>query len=242
MRTLVMSDLHLGSRGCHTEQILEVLRCEPFDRLILNGDTIHNLNLRKLSPQHWSVFDRLRELGRSREVILIRGNHDQDVKPKNRNGHLFNGDSNGNGHGFGAEDVLGTLLGLPMAEDYKLEIGSRSYLVLHGDRFDPTLNFTLVSEMAGWCYNVSQSMSKKLAKWLKKQSKKWGGVLEFVRDQSIRLARQEGYAGIVTGHTHFPDDVNVDGIHYVNTGCWTEPPCTYATVDDGQIRLQFVPE
>jgi UDP-2,3-diacylglucosamine pyrophosphatase LpxH len=237
MRTLVMSDLHLGSKGCHTERILEVLRRESFDRLILNGDTIHNLNLRKLSPQHWSVFDRLRELARSREVILLRGNHDQDVKPKNQDGPL-----NGNGHGFGAEDVLGALLGIPMAEDYKLDIGGRPYLVLHGDRFDPTLNFVLVSEMAGWCYNVSQKFNKKLAKWLKRQSKKWGGVLEFVRNQSIRLARMEGYAGIVTGHTHFADDVNIDGVHYVNTGCWTEPPCAYATVDAGQIRLQFVPD
>jgi UDP-2,3-diacylglucosamine pyrophosphatase LpxH len=237
MRTLVLSDLHLGSKGCHAEQLLDVLDRELFDRLILNGDTIHNLNLRKLSPRHWLVLDRLRALSRSREVILVRGNHDHDVRPQN------NGvDGNGNGHPFGARDVLGALIGVPMLEDYKLEIDGRPYLVLHGDRFDPTLNLMLISDMAGWCYDMSQKVNKKLAKWLKKKSKKWGGIVELTRTHSVQYARQHGYIGVITGHTHYPDDLIVEDIHYLNTGCWTEPPCTYAKVDGGKVSLHFLPE
>jgi len=224
MRTLILSDLHLGSKNSHTHRLLETLTREPCDRLILNGDTINSLNLRKFKDRHWRVLDRLREMAKSRELVLIRGNHDYDA----------NTACNGC---FGTHQVLPTLLGVPMVEEYKLEVGPRSYLVLHGDRFDPTLNYTLVSEMAGWCYEVSQKLNKKLAKWLKKKSKRWTGVLEWVRSRSVEHARNLGYEGIVTGHTHFADDLHIDGMHYVNSGCWTEPPCAYLVADDTQISL-----
>jgi UDP-2,3-diacylglucosamine pyrophosphatase LpxH len=129
-----------------------------------------------------------------------------------------------------------------MVEDYTLDIGGRPYLVLHGDRFDPTLNYYVVSEMADWCYQLSQKVNKKLAKWLKKKSKKWGGILEMVRQQSVAHARTKGFEGVVTGHTHYADDVHVEGVHYVNTGCWTEPPCTYVTVEADSVQLHHVPD
>src|SRR5579859_5330350 len=126
MKTLILSDLHLGSKHSHTRQILEILERESFDRLILNGDTIHSLNLRKFKIGHWRVLDRLRSLVRSREVILLRGNHDHEE---------FNPED-----GFGSRGVLPALLGVPMVEEYQLKVGDQSYLVLHGDRFDPILN------------------------------------------------------------------------------------------------------
>jgi len=229
MRTLILSDLHLGSKNSHTHQILDVLNREHCDRLILNGDTINNLNLRKFKDRHWRVVDKLRELARSRELVLIRGNHDYDHQAR-RNG------------GYGAHAVLPALLGVPMVEDYSLAVGARSYLVMHGDRFDPTLNYSLVSDMAGWCYEFSQKLNKKLAKWLKKKSKRWTGVLECVRARSVEHARREGHEGMVTGHTHFAEDMHIEGIHYVNSGCWTEPPCAYVVADKAQISLHEVAE
>jgi UDP-2,3-diacylglucosamine pyrophosphatase LpxH len=235
MRTLILSDIHLGSRNCQAPQVLDVLGREACDRIILNGDTLNGVNLRKLTPEHWSVVGRLRELARSRELILVRGNHDYDP-----NGTV-NGDGNGHAPSFGSQDVLPALLGVPMHEEYRLDIGGRPYLVLHGDRFDPTLHYPLLSEMADWCYQLSQKINKKLAKWLKKKSKRWGGVLEWVRKQSAAYARRQGFTGVVTGHTHFADDVHVGDVHYVNTGCWTEPPCTYVTVEADKVCLHQVP-
>ena len=226
MNTLILSDLHLGSKHSHTRQILQILECEPFDRLILNGDTIHSVNLRKFKPGHWQVLDRLRGLARSREVILLKGNHDHEGA--------------GSENGFGSQDVLPALLGVPMVEEYHLRVGSEAYLVLHGDRFDPILNHSLVSELAGWCYGLSQKVNKKLAKWLKKKSKKWSGVLDWIRAHSVKHAQEQGFAGVVTGHTHFADNLRVGSIHYVNTGCWTEPPCAYVTIQDEQLRLHHV--
>jgi UDP-2,3-diacylglucosamine pyrophosphatase LpxH len=251
MRTLILSDLHLGSRNCHATQVLRVLERESFDRLILNGDTINSVNLRKLTPSHWAVIDRLRRVAISRELILMRGNHDdgrgRGLAP------YFKLASAGSTDGcddndqvpqtppFGAHDVLPSLLGVPMRDEYFLDISCRPYLVLHGDRFDPTLHYPLVTEMADWCYQLTQKINKKLAKWLKKKSKRWGGVLESVRCQAIAYARQQGFAGVVTGHTHYADDLHMDGVHYMNAGCWTESPCAYITVESDQARLHQIP-
>ena len=225
MRTLILSDIHLGTRNCRAEQVLEALTRMPFDRLILNGDTINSVNLRKLTPRHWEVVDKLRQLGRNREVILVRGNHDCEPSLR-RNGHAFN-----------TEDVLPTLLGVRMVEDYRLELEGTPYLVLHGDRFDPTVKVPIILDVADWCYQASQKISKKLARWLKKKSKRWGGFLDCVRRKSAAFARERGFTGVVIGHTHYADDRRVDDIHYLNTGSWTESPCTYAVAEDGRIRL-----
>jgi UDP-2,3-diacylglucosamine pyrophosphatase LpxH len=228
MRTVILSDLHLGSRNCHAEELLDVLQREPCDRLILNGDTVNGLNLKKFSKQHWAILEHLRQVGRSREMILVRGNHDYD--------HFVHAPG-ANGNGFSDRDVLPALLGVPMHEEYRLDIGGQPYLVLHGDRFDPTLNYPVVTEVADWCYQVTQKVNKKLAKWLKKKSKRWGGVLEWVRGQASLYARKQGYAGVLTGHTHFADDARVGETHYVNSGCWTELPCAYITIDDARITV-----
>jgi UDP-2,3-diacylglucosamine pyrophosphatase LpxH len=228
MRTLILSDIHLGSRHCNTALLNEVLDREPFDRLILNGDTLNSVNLRKLNGPHWGLLDRFRKLGRSRELVLIRGNHDHegDHVPH----YSANGSSNGNGsveHAISTFNVLPGLLGVP---------------VLHGDRFDPTLNYPVVTEVACFCYQLTTKVNKKLAKWLKKKSKRWGGVLEFVRGKSVAHAQRQGIQGVITGHTHFAEDSRVDDVHYLNTGCWTEYPCSYVAVDGGTVSLKHQSE
>ena len=141
------------------------------------------------------------------------------------------------GREFGSQDVLPALLGVGMVEDYRLDVAGRPYLVFHGDRFDPTVNVPVLLEVADWCYQASQKISKKLGQWLKKKSKRWAGLLEWIRRKSTAYAREQGYAGVVIGHTHFADDLHVEDVHYLNTGSWTESPCTYALAEAGRIRL-----
>ena len=81
-----------------------------------------------------------------------------------------------------------------------------------------------------------------LAKWLKKKSKRWSGVLEWVRSQSIQHARTRCHEGIVTGHTHFADDLHIDGTHYINSGCWTQSPCSYVLAEKSQVSLHELPD
>ena len=247
MRTLILSDIHLGSRHCNTALLNEVLDRESFDRLILNGDTLNSVNLRKLTGSHWKLLDRFHRLARSCEMILIRGNHDHEgdhiplhiTHPDGNGAATLNGEI---GAGISTFHVLPRLLEMPMREEYLMDVGGAAYLVLHGDRFDPTLNSPMVTEMACFCYQLTTKVNKKVAKWLKKKSKRWSGVLEFVRGQSVTHAQKTGVAGVITGHTHFAEDSRVDGVHYLNTGCWTEYPCTYIAIDGATVSLKHPSE
>jgi UDP-2,3-diacylglucosamine pyrophosphatase LpxH len=230
MRTLILSDIHLGCRHCNHNLVNEVLDKEVFDRLVLNGDTIHNVNLRKLITPHWRILERLRKLGREKELVLLRGNHD----------HEFDHYPGKEDDSLDTSSVLPALLEVPMREDYRLPVNGHEYLVIHGDRFDPTMSYPVVQEAAFLAYQFTTKLNKKLAKWLKKKSKKWGGILEVVRGQAIAFARRAGLPGVITGHTHFAEDVCVDDIHYVNTGSWTESPCAYVTADTSQITLHHI--
>jgi UDP-2,3-diacylglucosamine pyrophosphatase LpxH len=221
MITLILSDLHLGARNCQAATILEGLE-SPFDRLILNGDTINNLNFKKFKLKHWRVLNRLQEIARNRELILIRGNHDGAPVE---------------GLPFGPLHVLSTLLAVPLHEEYRLSTPAGDYLVLHGDRFDPTLNWPILTDTADWCYGAVQKINKKAAKWLKRRVKRMGGVVEFVKRRSVRYAKGLGYRGIITGHTHFCDDEWIDGVHYLNSGCWVDPACTYVRVAGADVKL-----
>lgn len=127
-----------------------------------------------------------------------------------------------------------------MREQHEIDIGGRSYLVLHSDRFDPTLHYPAVTEMAFICYQMTTKVNKKLAKWLKKKSKRIGGLLECIRERSIAFAREVGKAGIITGHTHFAEDLHCDGTHYLNSGSWTEAPCSYLTSDGRDVELHYL--
>jgi len=219
--TLIISDVHLGSRHCHPVLLSQLLQTE-FDRLILNGDTVNSLNLKKLKPKHWAVVGRLREIARKRDLVLIRGNHDGL--------HL-------EGQPFGPLDVLATLLGVELHEEYRLETDQGPYLVLHGDQFDPTLNWPVLTDAAGWCYRATGKVSKKAARWLKERARRMGGAVEVVKWKAAAYARRRGCKGVVIGHTHFCDDDWFEGIHYLNTGCWVDKPCTYVLAEEGQVRL-----
>ena len=174
MKTLIVSDLHLGSRNSQALAFSRFLHSR-FDRLILNGDTVNNLNLKKLRPEHWKVISELRKTAQERELILIRGNHDYKKADDNP---------------FGPQDVLATLLGVPFHEEYQLDVGFRRYLVLHGDRFDPTLSWPLITDAADACYNSVQKVNKKAAKWLKRKAKTLGGVVEFVKQRSVQYCAE----------------------------------------------------
>ncbi len=193
-----------------------------YDRLIVNGDLVNNLNLKKLKPRHWNVMHHLREVARRRELILVRGNHDAAPVQATH---------------FGPLQVLSSLLEVPLHEDYLLETSRGPYLVIHGDRFDPTLQWPLLTDTADWCYHAVQKVNKKAAKWLKKRVKRLGGVVRIVKDRAVQYARGRGCAGVITGHTHFSDNEWVDDIHYLNSGCWVELTGTYIKIEDDDIRL-----
>jgi len=59
-----------------------------------------------------------------------------------------------------------------------------------------------------------------------------------VQGGAVAFAREGGFAGVITGHTHFHHDEHIDGIHFLNTGCWVDHPCSYVQVEGGVARLR----
>jgi UDP-2,3-diacylglucosamine pyrophosphatase LpxH len=221
MKTLIVSDLHLGACNSRTD-LLAGLLASDYDRLILNGDTVDSPDPRRFRPCAWQVVDRLRAVARNRELVVVRGNHDVLPGPANDRG---------------TTRYLAELLGTKVVDEYELGVGADRYLVTHGDVFDGTMNLTWVGDVADWFYCGIQRVSRPLAHRVKGLSKHVCGVVEAVQRGAMAQARQRGYAGVITGHTHFCHDEFIDGLHYLNTGCWVDHPCSYICVEGGTARL-----
>src|SRR5207244_6915123 len=170
-----------------------------------------------------NILPQMMSIVRERQLILMRGNHE--------------GMPLVSAPAFGPLHVLDRLLGTRRREELRLVIGGRRYLMFHGDRFDRTLRMTWIGDVADAIYNRVQHCSRSLARWLKRRSKDWCGVVSSVRRGAVEYARQNQCNGVIMGHTHFAEDEVVHGIHYLNTGCWVEQPCTYLRIEDNQIRL-----
>jgi UDP-2,3-diacylglucosamine pyrophosphatase LpxH len=226
MTTLIISDLHLGACNSRTDLIADLLRSD-FDRLIVNGDTVDRTDPRRLRDPDWRVVALLRAVARERELVVVRGNHDALPGP---------------GNARGATHFVAELLHTPVVEEYVLEVGGSLYLVVHGDQFDATMNLTWVGDAADWCYRGIQRLSRPLAHFAKQASKHVCGVVESVQRGALAHARRRGFAGIITGHTHFHHDEWRDGLHYLNTGCWVDAPCSCVLAEDDAVRLVHWPE
>jgi UDP-2,3-diacylglucosamine pyrophosphatase LpxH len=221
MNTIIVSDLHLGARNSRTDLLAGLLDSD-FDRLILNGDTVDGPDLRRFRPGDWRIIDALRAVACSRELVLVRGNHDVPA----------------HGDAARATDLLTGLFGTAPREEYEVDVGGEPYLVLHGDCFDGTMNLTWVGDAADLVYRGVQRVSRPVAHCLKLASKHVCGVVGAVQRGAVEHARGRGYAGIVTGHTHFPHDEHIDGVHFLNTGCWVDHPCSYIQIENGTARLR----
>jgi UDP-2,3-diacylglucosamine pyrophosphatase LpxH len=221
MNTIIVSDLHLGARNSRTDLLAGLLDSD-FDRLILNGDVVDAPDPRRFRPGDWQVIDTLRAVARRRELVVVRGNHDVPT---------FTAPAR-------EASVVADLFGVELLEEYQLQVGGDRYLVVHGDRYDNTMNMTWVGDAADLFYQGVQRLSRPLAHFLKSASKHVCGVVPAVRGGALASARERGFVGVITGHTHFAHDEHIDGIHFLNTGCWVDHPCSYVQAEGRSVRLR----
>ena len=210
MRQIVISDLHLGSKNSRVKDILSILEF-PADIFILNGDIVDSVNFKRFRKLDWNVLDKIRQLASSDRAILVQGNHDTN---------------------------LGSTIGIPVVPQAVIFLDDCKWIVVHGDFFDPTLNWPVVADIADWCYQTAQSIHKKSARLAKMLFKKHSGVVESVQRGAAAFAKLHKYSGIITGHTHFADDIWIGGVRYINCGSWVESPSHYVDITDHGIFLR----
>jgi UDP-2,3-diacylglucosamine pyrophosphatase LpxH len=224
---LILSDLHLGSDNCQAKrigrQLERIVDGELLTRrLILNGDVFDSIDFRRLTKSHWKVLSLVRKLSDDVEVIWLAGNHD------------------------GSADIVSHLLGVTVMDEFILETADRRILILHGHKFDAFLDkHPWMTWMADCVYGFLQWIdpTHAVAKWAKHRSKTFLRCAQKIEDGAIEYARRNGCDAVCCGHTHVAVARTEGPVSYFNSGCWTELPCSYLTIQAGSIRMHtYQPE
>ena len=214
--TIIVSDLHLGSRYCHCEDFIRFLNGLPAGAtLVLNGDTVDRRHA-GLPAKHQEVLDRLRAESLKRRVVWVRGNHDE---------------------GYRIEDPQR----IEVAPDFS--VGKDLYMS-HGFYFDRIMPHHLVFILAFRLFHRLRvwlgAPSVHVAFYAKRFAWLYRVLTEQVAQDAAAYAKAHGYKAVTCGHTHHAEDRVVDGVRYLNTGAWTEPPLVYLQIDGEKIELRKV--
>jgi UDP-2,3-diacylglucosamine pyrophosphatase LpxH len=218
---VLLSDLHLGSDNCQARRVCHLLERivsgeTTTGRLILNGDVFDSIDFRRLNKTHWKVLSLIRKLSDQIEIIWLAGNHD------------------------GSAEIVSHLLGVTVQDDYILTSGTQRILILHGHIFDEFIdNHPILTWLADSVYHFLQWIDRThyFAKLAKRGSKTFLRCTQKIEQGAIEMARRRDCTAVCCGHTHVAVTHTEQPIPYFNSGCWTELPCTYLTVDGGTVRL-----
>ena len=236
-KSIFISDVHLGTRGCQADTLCVFLKTHTCDNLFLVGDMIDGWQLKKrwFFPQsHANVIRRiLTAAKRGSKVKYIIGNHDEALRK------FLNFDIS-----FGNIEVSDR-------EDY-VGLDGKRYLVIHGDFFDALMydkkwlmhiGDTLYDTMI-WV-NIHFNKVRKLfgmeywslSKYLKQNTKQ---ALNFVTRYEKHLAeycKQNDYDGIICGHIHTAEIREINGVMYMNDGDWVESSTALVEHLDGRWEI-----
>jgi len=216
--TLIISDVHLGSRVSRSREAAELLKTYQFRKLILLGDIFDDLNFNNLREEDWKFLSVLGKISKARKVRWVEGNHD-----------------------FGLAKIFGAMIGASVYKVYKWQFGGRKYAAIHGHQFDNFLidNYFL-SQAASRVYNFVQMLDfsdKRISHWLKRSSKGWLRLSGKVARRAIFYARLRRIDYIFCGHTHKAMEERRGKVYYYNSGCWTDIPETFITIDRDNIKI-----
>jgi UDP-2,3-diacylglucosamine pyrophosphatase LpxH len=235
-RTLVLSDLHLGTKDAQARALLEVLRGVRCEKLILNGDIIDLWSLQRKnywSPAHTAVVRRIMKMAEKdgTKVIYLRGNHDDFIRRL----------------------IPITFDQIELAEEHvHTDLQGRRYLCIHGDAFDTvTAKMRWLAVLGDVSYQILLDVNRVYNRW-----RAWRGKEYFSLSQAIKgkvksavnfissfeehlqtLASRRSCDGVMCGHIHKAEDRMMGSIRYLNSGDWVESLTAIVEETDGQLRV-----
>lgn len=236
-KTVWLSDIHLGNKDCKAEYLLDFLETNTFETLYLVGDII---DMWAMSRQfrwpetHNQVLHKLMALSHNGcKIIYLPGNHDEPLQKYD-------------GMAFGDVDVK---------REYVHESADgKRYLVLHGDQFDEEVCFGPIQAWIGdkgydlllflnrW-YNRYQAWRGRsywsLAGYIKQRIDGANKAIERYRKACCKRAANMGLDGVICGHIHHPEIVDVEGTVYHNDGDWIENCSALTEAQDGTMSLVY---
>jgi UDP-2,3-diacylglucosamine pyrophosphatase LpxH len=218
----VVSDVHLGTFGCHAQELYTYLDSIDPGILILNGDIIDIWQFRKrfFPSNHMNVLKRILSIAASgSKVYYLTGNHDELLRKF-------------------SDFELGNLV---LADKLILKIGNKTAWFFHGDIFDASIqNAKWLAKLGGWGYDILILLNRftnrflslvgrppySLSKAIKQGVKSAVKYIVDFENVAAELAIEQGYDYVVCGHIHQPQMRIVAGKNgacvYLNSGDWVE--------------------
>ncbi len=236
LRTIIISDIHLGTAGAKVREVVHFLLQHTCDTLILNGDVIDAWELKKYGKwkvKHTRFFKAMLKMMEEDDtkVIYLHGNHDDFI-----------------------DTFIPLQIGnLSLQMDYTLySANGKQYYVVHGDIFDNiTTHYRWLAQAGSLAYTFSLWLNKgfdyltgifgvkpfSFSKYLKGKVKSVFSPKKSYESKLINLAKEKNCDGIICGHTHKPAFRDLGGIFYMNSGDWVESMTALTEDFDGNWEL-----
>lgn len=234
-RSIFISDIHLGTRACRADALLDFLKDHDADTIYLVGDIVDFWRVKRGPVWHQSHNDVLQKLLRKARkgthIVFIPGNHDE-----------------------GLRDYCGTQFGgIEIVRDaIHVTADGQRLAVMHGDEFDVVMRYAKWLAFLGdrsyefslWL-NAPLNWARRrlgfgywsLSSYLKYRVK---SAVNFIGEFEAMLAseaRRRGVDGIVCGHIHHAADRMIEGVRYLNCGDWVESCTALTESHDGTISI-----
>jgi len=238
-KTLILSDIHLGTSGSKAKQVVQFLKHNTCDKLILNGDIIDSWQLKRYGSwkkQHTKFFKRILKMmsTNNTEVIYLRGNHDDFL-----------------------DNIIPIRFGnLSIQRDYILESAEKRFYVVHGDVFDSvTTNLKWIAKLGDVGYTFLLWLNQRynnyrlkrglpyysLSQAVKAKVKTAVSYVDDFEKQLSILAKIKKCDGIICGHIHQPALKIIDNIIYMNSGDWVESLSALSEDNQGNWNIIYYP-
>lgn len=236
-KTIVLSDIHLGSKSSKAKEVSRFLKSNTCDKLILNGDIIDGWQLRKggkWKKKHTRFFRTVLKMMEKHktEVIYLRGNHDDFM-----------------------DNILPFVFGkIHLVKDYIYYSHGRKFLILHGDVFDSiTTGFRWIAKLGDVGYTFLLWVNKIYNYWrlrrglpyyslsqvVKQKVKSAVSYISNYEEELVKLARSKGCDGVICGHIHHPAITQYFDILYLNSGDWVESLTALVEDYNGEWKIIY---
>ena len=233
-RTIVVSDLHLGSRYARAKEVTEFLTKNKCKTLILNGDIIDGWALKRggtWNDDHMKCIRKIIKKSKTTQTYWIRGNHDD----------------------FLSEFIPFDFGKILLREDLEyMGLDGKKYLVLHGDIFDVFVNkmkwlakigsvgYDLTLWLNKW-YNKYRALRGKqyfsLSQKIKNSVKQATSFIGDFENHMVSHAKSLNCDGVICGHIHKAELREIDDLVYMNSGDWVESNTALVEDMDGKWSI-----
>lgn len=236
-KTVVISDVHLGTSGSKAKELVRFLKQIKCDNLVMNGDIIDAWQLKRSGSwkkKHTRFFKRILKMMEEdkTQVTYLRGNHDDFL-----------------------DNVLPLQIGnLSIQRDMVYESCGKRYYIVHGDIFDSiTTNLKWVAKLGDIGYTFLLWVNRRynnyrlkkglpyysLSQVVKAKVKSAVSYVDDFETQLSEIAKTRDCDGIICGHIHQPALKEIDGILYLNSGDWVESLSALTESHEGEWNLVY---